>query len=280
MIILRTPEERFANLPDYPFAPNYVTINDARIHYVDEGEGETILCLHGEPSWSFLYRKMIPPLAEDYRVIAPDFVGFGRSDKYANEEDYSFQMHRDMLVRFIERLDLQEITLVVQDWGGMIGLTVATQIPERFARLVIMNTGLPGGEKMPEAFMRWRAVCKKFGRRLPVGRIIQGGTVTELTEEVKAAYEAPFPDESFKAGAAVWPLLVPLNLDDPGAKEMRQARNVLSTWQKPALVLFSDNDPITRGGDLWFRRLMRIRKEDQQINGRFSNSASNSRQGL
>lgn len=263
MIILRTPDERFSNLPDYPFAPHYIMMSDVRMHYVDEGEGETILCLHGEPTWSFLYRKMIPPLAQNYRVIAPDFIGFGRSDKYANEEDYSFKMHHDKLVRFIERLDLQGITLVVQDWGGMIGLTVATQIQERFARLVIMNTGLPGGEKMPEAFMRWRAVSEKFGRRLPIGRIIQGGTTTELSEAVQAAYEAPFPDQSFKAGAAVWPLLVPLKPEDPGAKEMRQARNVLSTWEKPALVLFSDSDPITKGGDLWFRRLMRIRKEDQ-----------------
>ncbi|WP_420629901.1 haloalkane dehalogenase [Candidatus Leptofilum sp.] len=255
MEIIRTPDDRFENLPDFPFTPNYVEVNGLRLHYVDEGEGEVILCLHGEPSWAYLYRKMIPPLAAQHRVVVPDLVGFGRSDKYTDPDAYSFQMHRDVLVGFIEALDLWGITAVVQDWGGLLGLTIATQLPERFARLVIMNTGLPTGMfPMPEAFMQWRAAAERFGNRLPVGRVIQGGTVTEVPKEVLAAYEAPFPDASYKAGAAVFPLLIPLKPDDPGAAEMSRAQRQLTRWTKPALVMFSDGDPITQGGDALFRR--------------------------
>lgn len=263
MIILRTPDDRFANLPDFPFEPNYLEINGVRIHYIDEGEGDVVLCLHGEPTWSFLYRKMIPTLSQNQRVIVPDFVGFGRSDKYKDMAAYSYQMHRDTLIQFIKKLDLQNITLVVQDWGGIVGLPVATQMTERFARLVIMNTGLPGGEAMPEAFMRWRAFCERFGLKMPIGRAIQSGTVSELSEAVLAGYEAPFPDESYKAGAAAWPLLVPIKPDDAGAAEIRQARKMLAAWKPPTITLFSDSDPITRSGDLWFRKLLGIRKTDQ-----------------
>ena len=266
MEIIRTPDERFENLPDYPFTPNYVEVNGLRLHYVDEGEGETILCLHGEPSWSYLYRKMIPPLAAQHRVVAPDLVGFGRSDKYTDPAAYSFQMHRDALVGFIEALDLWGITAVVQDWGGLLGLTIATQLPERFARLVIMNTGLPTGLfPMPEAFMQWRAAAERFGNKLPVGRIIQNGTVSQLPKEVVAAYEAPFPDEQFKAGAAVFPLLIPLTPQDPGAAEMSRAQRQLTRWTKPALVMFSDGDPITRGGDALFRRAIPGAKDQPEI---------------
>ncbi len=267
MPVIRTPDERFDNLPGYPFAPHYAEVNGMRVHYVDEGEGEIILCLHGEPSWSFLYRKMIPPLAANHRVIAMDFIGFGKSDKFTEREAYSFQMHHDTLVGFIEALVLDRITLVGQDWGGEIGLPVATEMPQRFARLVIMNTGLPtGDEPMGEGFLRWR----QFAETTPdmsIGRVIRTSAVhpDSIPPEVIAAYDAPFPDASYKAGAAAWPLLVPIHPNDPGAAEMRQARQVLSKCDKPVLVMFSDGDPVTRGGDKFFRRLIPTAKDQPEI---------------
>ncbi len=267
MEVLRTPDERFSDLPGFPYEPNYVVINDLRVHYIDEGQGETILCLHGEPTWSYLYRKMIPSLSAYHRVIAMDFIGFGRSDKLVGKEAYSFHMHRDTLIRFIQELDLQQITVVVQDWGGIIGLTVACEMPERFARLVIMNTGLPSGEEpMSEAFMRWRQFVERLPD-LPIGRVIRMGMAhgDRISREEVAAYEAPFPDERYKAGAAVWPLLVPLHIDDPGASELKRAREFLSNWNKPVLVMFSDSDPITRGGDKFFRKLIPTAKDQSEI---------------
>ena len=256
--VLRTPDSRFEKLPDYPFAPHYAQIGDTRMHYVDEGAGdEIVLCLHGEPTWSYLYRHMIPPLAASYRVLAPDMVGFGKSDKYAAEDDYSYQMHYHKLLGLLETLDLRNITLVCQDWGGLLGLVLAANEERRFARLVVLNTFLPTGEeKISDAFLMWRAFSQKVGRRMQVGRLIaQTISNYELPAEIIAAYDAPYPNDSYKAGAAIFPSLVPISSDMPGAAEMRAAREKLSNWTKPVLVMFSDGDPILGGADKFFRRL-------------------------
>ncbi len=252
MDILRTPDERFANLPGYPFAPHYVEVEGVRIHYVDEGprDAAPVLLLHGEPSWSYLYRTMIPPLAAaGRRVIAPDLVGFGRSDKPARREDYTYLRHVTWIAALIDQLDLRGITLFCQDWGGLIGLRLAAEHEPRFERIVAANTFLPTGDVPPGgAFRRWQRASQEMPV-FDVARIIQSGTVTELPDDVLAAYAAPFPDEAYLVGARQFPLLVPTSPDDPAAPANRAAWEVLRRWQKPFLCAFADRDPITRGAD-------------------------------
>jgi len=264
MDILRTPDERFENLPGYNYDPHYVEVNGLRMHYIDEGDGDPVLCLHGEPSWCYLYRKMVPKLAEGSRVVCPDLFGFGRSDKPAAKDDYTYELHYNALQTFIESVDLQRATLVCQDWGGLLGLPLAVDNPDRFIRLVIMNTGLPAGEPMGEAFMQWREISSKM-TDMPVGNILQGGTVSDLPQDVIDAYNAPFPDGSYKAGAHVFPLLVPVSQDDPAVPYMKRARQRLKEWTKPALVMFSDSDPITAGGDAYFRATIPSAKDEPEI---------------
>ena len=249
---LRTPDARFVGLPGYPFRPHYLDVDGLRVHYLDEGPpgAHPLLCLHGEPSWSYLYRKMIPVfVAAGHRVVAPDLIGFGRSDKPVRREDYTYQRHVDWMRGVLIGLDLRNVTLVAQDWGGLIGLRLATEHPERFARIVAANTFLPTGDRPPgEAFLAWR----RYSQETPdfhVGGIVKGGCATELSDEVIAAYDAPFPDDRYKAGARQFPTLVPASPEDPAAVPNRKAWEVLRRWEKPFLTAFSDRDPITHGAD-------------------------------
>jgi haloalkane dehalogenase len=260
--VLRTPDERFKNLKGFPFEPIYAEVPDGeggflRIHYVDEGprNADPVLLMHGEPSWSFLYRKMIPIfLGAGYRAVAPDLVGFGRSDKPAHRSSYTYNRHVEWMKAWLAQVDLKRITLVCQDWGGLIGLRLLAAHPERFARAVVANTGLPTGDfPISEAFLQWR----QFSLEVPefsVGAIINMGTLSDLPEEILEAYNAPFPDETYKEGARIFPSLVPISPDDPAAPANRQAWEVLSRFEKPFLTAFSDGDPITRGGEQIFQK--------------------------
>ncbi len=255
MKILRTPDERFLNLPGYAFEPHYTDVGDMRMHYVDEGDAtaDPVLLLHGEPSWSYLYRTMIPPIVEGgLRAIAPDLIGFGKSDKPSAQDDYSYEKHVAWMKQFIEHLNLRNITLVCQDWGSLIGLRLAAENEDRFDRIVLANGGLPTGEgKIPTVFRIWRAFAR-FSPWFPIGRIVQSGTVSELSPDIVAAYDAPFPDSTFKAGSRAFPKLVPTSPDDPAAPANRRAWEVFRNWQKPFLTAFSNRDPITRGFDKAF----------------------------
>jgi len=258
---LTTPEARFQDLPDFPWTPHNVEVPDGeggslRIAHIDESPGaaETVLMLHGEPSWSFLYRKMIPPIiGAGHRVVVPDLPGFGRSDKPARRTDYTFQRFVDWMLAWLERVDLQRVTLVCQDWGGLIGLRLVAAAPDRFARVVVANTGLPTGDTpISEAFLNWRRFSVEV-RDFDVAAIVAMGCKKPLAPRVAAAYNAPFPDDTYKEGARVFPSLVPITPDDPAAPANREAWKILERWEKPFLTAFSDGDPITRGGERTFQ---------------------------
>jgi haloalkane dehalogenase len=257
MKILRTPEARFKSLPDYPFAPHYHDVAPGlRLHYVDEGPraAAPVLMLHGEPSWSYLYRHMIPPVvAAGLRVLAPDLIGFGKSDKPGARSDYSYAGHVAWIRHWLEALDLKSITLVCQDWGSLIGLRLAAEMPEHFACILIGNGGLPiGAGRLPKAFLAWRKFAS-WSPWFPIGRIVQSGTRRRMSRAEIAAYDAPFPSASYKAGARAFPGLVPITPDDPAVEANRHAWQVMEHWTKPFICCFSDRDPITRGFDRRFR---------------------------
>lgn len=260
---LRTPDEAFEDLPGYSFAPHYGLVPDwdgghLQVHYLDEGpvDGPVVILMHGEPSWCYLYRRMIPVLvAAGLRCIAPDLVGFGRSDKPTARSDYTYARHVEWMRSLLcDHIGVSNATLVGQDWGGLIGLRVVADHPDSFARVVVANTGLPtGDEPVTDAFLAWQRFSQE-AEELPVGAIVDGGCKTDLSDEVKAAYDAPFPDESYKAGARAFPLLVPTRPDDPASEANRKAWKVLETWDKPFLTAFSDGDPITVGAAGGFLR--------------------------
>lgn len=257
MEVLRTPEARFDGLAGYPFAPHYVDVAAAdtapiRMHYVDEGprDGPTVVLLHGEPTWSYLYRTMIPPLVDGgRRVLAPDLIGFGRSDKPARVEDYSYLCHVEWVTSWFDSLDLRDVTLFVQDWGSLIGLRIAAEQGHRIARVVVANGFLPTADRpTPQAFRVWRAFAR-YSPVLPAGRLVGAGTVTKISADVRAGYDAPFPGKRFQAGARIFPQLVPTSPDDPAIVANRAAWDALGRWEKPFLCVFGARDPILGRGD-------------------------------
>ena len=252
---LRTPEERFHNLPDFPYEPHYSEIGGLRIAYIDEGpkEGPVVLLMHGEPAWSFLYRKMIPVLVQaGMRVLAPDQVGFGRTDKPSHRADYTYENHVQWMSAWLESVDVSEITLFCQDWGSLIGLRMIAEMPHRFARIALSNGALPTGmEEMPRAFHIWRAFAK-YSPWFPIGKIVRFGCAQGLSDEAVIAYDAPYPNSRYKIGARVFPTLVPIEPSDPARQANELAWDMYKTWTKPFITLFSTRDPITKGGEkMW-----------------------------
>lgn len=257
MDVLRTPDERFEGLPDWSFAPNYLDVTDAdgtvlRVHYVDEGprDGATILLMHGEPSWAYLYRHIIKGLvAKGHRVVAPDLIGFGRSDKPAKRTDYTYERHVSWMTQWLTALDLTGIRLFCQDWGGLIGLRLVAAFPERFAGLVIANTGLPAGTGMTDGFKAWLEMSQSVPV-MPIGGIVNMGTGRALSDAEVAAYDAPFPDETYKEGARQFPTLVPVTPEHASVAENLAAWKVLEAFDKPVVTAFSDGDPVSKGGEV------------------------------
>jgi haloalkane dehalogenase len=242
--VYRTPDDRFVGLAGFPFEPRYVEQDGFRMHYLDEGDGDPVLCLHGEPTWSFLYRKMIPELTNVARIVAPDYFGFGRSDKPTDPEWYTYDRHCESIRRLVEELDLRRITVVVQDWGGPIGLRLAAEQPDRFARLVILNTGVGGGRAPNDVWLAFREVVRAAGGDFQAGRLIRRACVRGLADELVAAYDAPFPTPESKVGPLTFPEQVPTEPEHPNTAPMMAVREAMKEWTKPALVMFGDSDPI------------------------------------
>ncbi|MDO9336465.1 MAG: haloalkane dehalogenase [Caulobacter sp.] len=255
MQVLRTPDDRFEGLKDFAFAPHYVTVGEGlRLAYVDEGPGDAspVLLMHGEPSWSYLYRHIIPRLSGRHRVLAPDLIGFGRSDKPADKADYSYEKHVAWMSAWLLAIDLKDITLFCQDWGGLIGLRLVAAFPERFARVIVANTGLPTGSGMTDGFRQWLEVSQSMPV-FPAGAFVNMGSGRTLDEAEIAAYDAPYPDESYKTMARIFPTFVPVTPEHPSVAENLAAWKVLEAFDKPFLTAFSDGDPVTRGGERAFQ---------------------------
>ena len=243
MGVYRTPESRFDRLPDFDFQPNYFDQDGLRMHYLDEGEGDPVLLLHGEPTWSFLYRKLIPPLAAVARCIAPDYFGFGRSDKPTERAWYSYERHVASITRLVEHLDLRRITLVVQDWGGPVGFRFAVENPERVAKIVVMNTGI-GARAPSDEWLRFQSFMRRVGTEIVAGQLIRLSLIQPTTDEIIAAYDAPFPVPESRIGIVQFPELVATSADHPSGPAMLAVRDRLREFNRPALVLFGDSDPI------------------------------------